>query len=82
MLTEQEFLVLVRDDLRLPLRDPAASAGLDQAVNWPSIHLVRLLVGMEARTGRRVPMERLFEHSTLQGFYDLFAGADSAGHPR
>lgn len=74
MLTQTDFISIVRDQLRLPLANADLERDFDQVVNWRSIHLVRLFVAVEKRTGLRVPVARLFEERTVRGIYTLFAG--------
>ena len=74
MLTRTDFISIVRDQLRLPLANTDLEKDFDQVVNWRSIHLVRLFVAVEKRTGLRVPVARLFEERTVGGIYQLFAG--------
>lgn len=73
MITQDDFIRIVRDQLRLPLANPDVDGDFDQTVNWRSIHLVRLFVAMEKQTGLRVPVARLFEERTLSGIYGVFA---------
>lgn len=76
MMTEDDFIRIVRDQLRLPLADADLESDFDQVVNWRSIHLVRLFVAMEKKTGRRVSVARLFEERTVRGIYSLFAAQE------
>lgn len=78
MITEADFIAVVRDQLRLPLANPDLEHDFDQEVNWRSIHLVRLFVEMQQRTGQRVAVARLFEERTARGIYALFAEAAAA----
>jgi acyl carrier protein len=75
MITKDAFIHIVRDELKLPLSNPDLESEFDQVVNWKSVHLVRLLIKVEARTGRRVPVSRLLRERTTEGIYALFAAA-------
>jgi acyl carrier protein len=73
VITQDDFIRIVRDQLRLPLANADLESDFDQVVSWRSIHLVRLFVALEKHTGRRVPVARLFEERTVRGVYSLFA---------
>lgn len=77
MITQDAFISIVRDQLRLPLANADLEHDFDQEVNWRSIHLVRLFVALEKQTGQRVPVARLFEERTVRGIYDLFAAPEA-----
>lgn len=79
MMTQDDFISIVRDQLRLPLANADLENDFDQEVNWRSIHLVRLFVEVEKKTGQRVPVARLFEERTVRGIYDLFAAPEPTG---
>jgi acyl carrier protein len=76
VITQEAFIRVVRDELRLPLADPALETNFDQTVNWRSMQVVRLFVAMERATGQRVPIEKLLAERTVAGVFSLYAGAD------
>ncbi|HET8642271.1 MAG TPA: acyl carrier protein [Pseudonocardiaceae bacterium] len=71
MLSKDDFIRLVRDELRLPLANPDLENAFDLRVNWKSIHVVRLAVALEKRTGRKIPVTSLFKVDTIEAIYDL-----------
>ena len=73
MITRQDFIRIVRDELALPLSDADLQTDLDQVVNWKSVQIVRLIVALEKETGQRVPVSRLMEQQTLAGMYAAVA---------
>jgi acyl carrier protein len=73
MITRQDFIRVVRDELALPLSDADLQTDLDQVVHWQSVQIVRLVVALEKETGRRVPVSRLMEQRTLAGMYAAVA---------
>lgn len=73
VITKDDFIRIVRDQLRLPLANSDLANDFDQPVTWRSIHLVRLFVAMEKHTGRKVPVARLFQERTVGGIYSVFA---------
>lgn len=73
MISKDAFIRIVRDELKLPLANSDLEAEFDQTVNWRSIHVVRLVVALEKKTGQRVPVSRLFKERTTGGIYNLFA---------
>ena len=69
-MTEQEFIVLVRDELGLPLAAGDLDVDLDALVHWNSIHVVTLIVEAERRTGRRVQVGKLMTARSLRTIYE------------
>lgn len=70
MISETEFVQLVRDELSLPVADTGdLDADLDAIVGWDSMHVLRLVTAMEQRTGRRVPVGAMLVERTLRGIY-------------
>lgn len=70
MISEAEFLQLVRDELSLPVTSTGdLDADLDAVAGWDSIHVLRLVTAMERRTGHRVPVGALLIERTLRGIY-------------
>jgi acyl carrier protein len=83
MLTQNEFIRTVRDELKLPLANPDLEHDFEQAVQWRSVQRVRLFATIEERTGLRVPVHRLFEEQTVGGIYRLYSdSAENPGQPR
>lgn len=70
-LTEQEFVVLVRDELGLPLVADDLDVDLDTIVSWDSIHVVTLVIEAERRTGRRMQVSKLMTARSLREIYDV-----------
>ena len=75
MISKDDFIRVVRDELKLPLGNADLESDFDQVVHWRSIHVVRLVVALEKKTGRRVPVSSLFRERTTAGIYALFADA-------
>ncbi len=75
MISQADFIRIVRDELRLPLADPDLEHHFDQEVNWRSLHRVRLFKAMEEHAGHKVPIGSLFEEQTVRGIYSVFAGS-------
>ncbi|MFG2063980.1 acyl carrier protein [Micromonospora sp. NPDC048871] len=72
MITKERFIHAVRDELKLPLVNPDLEHDFDQKVHWRSMHRVRLFAALERLTGRKVPVRRLFEQTTVSGVYQLY----------
>jgi acyl carrier protein len=80
MLTQDQFIGIVRDQLRLPVTGDLEQ-DFDQVVHWRSIQLVRLFLAVEELTGCRVSVADLLQQRTARGIYNVFAGEDSTkGH--
>jgi acyl carrier protein len=73
MITRQDFIRIVRDELALPLSDADLQSDLDQVVDWQSVQIVRLIVALEKETGQHVPVSQLMEQRTLGGMYAAVA---------
>ncbi|MFN8075584.1 MAG: hypothetical protein U0Q15_09210 [Kineosporiaceae bacterium] len=80
MIPEDEFLTLIRDELKLPL--PASTdspdgtdPGLDRTVAWDSLLVLKLVSAVAKRTGRRVAVGKLLKDRNLRSIYDTFAAA-------
>lgn len=70
MITEQDFITLIRDELALPLAGVDLDRDLDAVVSWDSLNMLRLVAALEKQTGRRIPVGRLLEQRTLRGIYE------------
>lgn len=70
MITIDDFIRIIRDELGLPLADADLESDLDQVVSWDSMHMLRLVMSLERETGRRVPVGRLLEERSLRGIYE------------
>ncbi|WP_431038420.1 acyl carrier protein [Streptomyces sp. P6-2-1] len=75
MLSQSDFIRIVRDELALPLVDTDLESDLDQVVDWDSLHVLQLVVALENETGRRVPVAQLLQARTLSGIYEQAAAA-------
>lgn len=73
MISKDDFIRVIRDELRLPLIESEVDFDFDQVVNWGSVHLVRLVVALERKTGRRISVRRLLDERTPRGMYALLA---------
>lgn len=71
MKTIDDFLVLLQDDLGLPVTRTDVGAGLDQVPGWDSVHLLSLLTVLERTTGRSLPLADALEAECLEDIYRL-----------
>jgi acyl carrier protein len=71
VISRTDFISLVRDELKLPLANADLDADFAQPLSWRSIHVVRLAVSLEKRTGHKIPIGDLFEQRTPEGIYAL-----------
>ncbi|MDH6121617.1 acyl carrier protein [Kitasatospora sp. GAS204B] len=71
MLTKDDFIRIVRDDLALPMNgiDLTTALDSDRKVSWDSLHMLRLVAAVERETGTRVPVGRLLEDRSLTAIY-------------
>jgi acyl carrier protein len=74
VITETDFIRIVRDELALPLAGEDLDSDFDEVVSWTSLHMLRLVTAVERETGRRVPVGRLLEDRSLRAIYARVAG--------
>ncbi len=70
-----EFVSLLRDEIGLPVSATDIEAGLDQVPGWDSVHLLTLMMALETRTSRPIPMPELLEAPSLGHIYRLAVSA-------
>jgi acyl carrier protein len=75
VITEADFIRIVRDELALPLNGNDLEGDLDGVVSWDSLHMLRLVAAVERETGRRVPVGRLLADRSLRAIYTRIAEA-------
>ncbi|WP_329496842.1 acyl carrier protein [Kitasatospora herbaricolor] len=73
VLTLEDFTVLVRDELGLPLSDSELDHDLDRVPGWDSLQLLRLVSALERHTGQRVALGSLLEARSLSAIHRLAA---------
>jgi len=66
-----DFLILLQDDLGLPVTGADVGAGLDRVPGWDSVHLLSLLTLLERTTGRALPLADALEAGSLEEIYAL-----------
>jgi acyl carrier protein len=77
MITKDDFIRIVRDELSLPMNgaDLESELDTDRAVSWDSLHMLRLVAAVERETGTRVPVGRLLENRSLRAIYGKISEA-------
>ena len=77
MITKDDFIRIVRDDLSLPLNgaDLETELDSDRKMSWDSLHMLRLVAAVERQTGTRVPVGRLLEDRSLRAIYTKISEA-------
>ncbi|MFI6643906.1 acyl carrier protein [Streptomyces sp. NPDC050504] len=75
MNTIDDFLVLLQDDLGLPVARADVGTGLDQIPGWDSVHLLSLLTTLERATGRPLPLADALAADSLEDIYRLAVGS-------
>jgi acyl carrier protein len=71
MITIDDFMTMVRDELGLPLSADDADRHLDEVPDWDSVQLLSLLSLLERNTGRTISMPDVLEASSLNEIYRL-----------
>lgn len=62
-------MVLVRDEIGLPVGAEDAALPLDRVPGWDSMHLLTLLTALERETGRSISLPDVLEAGNLQEIY-------------
>ncbi|MEU1289783.1 acyl carrier protein [Kitasatospora sp. NPDC005856] len=75
MTTIEDFMVLVRDEIGLPLGPEDADLPLDGLPGWDSVHLLTLLTALERETGRPVSLPDVLAADSLRGIHRVAVGA-------
>lgn len=75
MNTLDDLVVLIRDELGLPVSVQDAERPLDEIAGWDSVHLLWLTAALERRTGRSVSIPDLLEAGSLGGIYRVAVAA-------
>ncbi|MFH8747482.1 acyl carrier protein [Streptomyces rimosus] len=71
MITEDEFLTLLDEELSLSVARQDLARDIDSLPGWDSLHVLRLLGVLEARTGRPLALTELLEARTLGRVLEL-----------
>lgn len=71
MKTIDEFVTLLTDEVGLPVTAADIDCAFDQVPGWDSVHLLTLMMVLERRTGRSMPMAELLEAPSLGEIYRL-----------
>ncbi|MEY9841207.1 acyl carrier protein [Streptacidiphilus sp. EB103A] len=71
MNTVEDFVVLLRDELALPVRAEDLSLGWDAVESWDSVHLLTLCTLLERETGRPLSLAEVLEAPSLEAVYRL-----------
>jgi acyl carrier protein len=78
VITLEEFVVLLREELLLPLTLADAHRDLHELAGWDSMHLLWLVGVLERRAGRVLNVVDLFEARSLEQIYTLACSAAAA----
>jgi acyl carrier protein len=70
----EDFLVLIRDGLGLPVTAEDATRALDEVPGWDSVHVLWLLTTLERESGMQISLPALLEASSLEEIYLAAAG--------
>jgi acyl carrier protein len=66
-----DFVVLLRDEIGLPVTAEDTTRALDDVPGWDSMHLLTLLTLLERRTGQRISLPDVLQAGTLERIYEL-----------
>lgn len=76
MLSEEEFLLMLDEELGLVLEPGDLGRDVDELAGWDSVYLLRLLSALEARIERPLSLPALLEVRTLGAVRELAVSGD------
>jgi acyl carrier protein len=71
VITLDDFLLLVRDEVGVPVTAENAALAFDSLPGWDSLHLLTLVAALERETGRPMPLPDVLEAGSLRHVYEL-----------
>jgi acyl carrier protein len=71
VITIDDFIALVQDEVGLPVTTQHANLHFDEVPGWDSVHLLSLLTALERKTGQTVSLPAILEASSLADIYSL-----------
>ena len=74
MLSFDDFIALVRDELGLPVTESDADRHFDDLTGWDSVHLLTLATLLERRTRSRLYLPDVLAVDNLHALYTLPQG--------
>lgn len=70
-MTLDDYVVVIRDSLGLPVTDEVVREDFDRVPGWDSVQLLALVTVLERETGRRVSLPDALKARTLKDIYDI-----------
>ncbi|MDH6118813.1 acyl carrier protein [Kitasatospora sp. GAS204B] len=71
MNSAEDFVVLIRDEIGLPVTRADLELGFDQVPGWDSLHMLRLVTVLERETGRTISFPDVLQAQSLGSLYRL-----------
>ncbi|MER8039956.1 phosphopantetheine-binding protein [Streptomyces hydrogenans] len=71
MKTVEDFVLLLQDELALPVTEEDLGRPFDAVEAWDSVHLLALCTALERETGRSLSLADALEASSLDDLYRL-----------
>jgi acyl carrier protein len=69
--TFDDFLLLVRDELGLPVESGHGDVRLDEVPGWDSVHLLSLLTALERELGQTVSLPDVLTATSFRDIYKV-----------
>jgi hypothetical protein len=66
-----DFIVLVREELGLPIEPEVLDTAFDDLDSWDSVHLLKLLGVVESASGKSVSVPRVLRARSLREVYEV-----------
>jgi acyl carrier protein len=79
--TLTDLLALFTDQLGVEVSESDVDTDLDALPRWDSVHLLRLVMLVEAGTGRRLPLPAVIEARTLRRLHAVITAGPAATAP-
>jgi acyl carrier protein len=72
-MTEKDLVTLIQDLFGLPITEQDLKTSFDKLSGWDSLNLLRLIVSLEAKTGKKIAFPDLLQSQNLEEIYHLIA---------
>ncbi|WP_381799139.1 acyl carrier protein [Streptomyces niveus] len=69
--TLDDYVLLINDEIGMPLAPEQVAADFDELPDWDSLHLLKLITALESAIGRKVPVGEILQARSLKEIYDL-----------
>ncbi|MEU0526589.1 phosphopantetheine-binding protein [Streptomyces niveus] len=69
--TLDDYVLLINDEIGMPLAPEQVAADFDELPDWDSLHLLKLVTALESAIGHKVPVGEILQARSLKEIYEL-----------